>query len=118
MSTTILPKDVYDTLKAIGSEDRPTMNTLISLYCERTPEMIATIKLSASQKEVIELQNAVHAYKGVCMNLGFTPLGDICHDIEKAVTLKDFLRINALCTQLEETHNEIDSQLNILIHSK
>jgi HPt (histidine-containing phosphotransfer) domain-containing protein len=116
MKMAVLPHNVLNTLKTIGYDDYSTMNTLISLYKEQAPEMIATIKLSASQQESHELHDAAHAYKGVCMNLGFTPLRDVCYDIENAVIKKDYLRINALCTQLEYIHNEIVSQIITLNH--
>tara|TARA_R110000868_G_scaffold262401_1_gene520860 strand:+ start:23408 stop:23761 length:354 start_codon:yes stop_codon:yes gene_type:complete len=111
-----LPSDIFDTLKEIGEEDYSTMNTLISLYREQAPEMIASIKLNASQHEPLELQEAAHAYKGVCMNLGFTPLGDICLNIENAASQNDYLRINALCVQLEESHSELVSHIIALNH--
>lgn len=109
-----LPLNVFDTLKEIGRDDSSTMNTLIGLYKEQAPEMIATIKLNASEKEPVDLKDAAHTFKGVCMNLGLTPLGNICQDIETAALQEDYLRVNALCTQLEHTHSEILSHMTTL----
>lgn len=111
-----LPLNVFDTLKAIGRDDSSTMNTLIGLYKEQAPEMIATIKLSASEKEPSNLKDAAHTFKGVCVNLGLTPLGNICQDIETAALQEDYLRVNALCTQLENTHSEVLSRMSTLNH--
>lgn len=99
-----LPDNILNTIVSLGRNDDAALNTLIGLYKGHAPNMIAHIKLSASEKEPTQLKDAAHKFKGVCMNLGFTPLGDICADIETAGIQKNYTRVNALCTQLEELH--------------
>lgn len=116
MYVTSLPKNILSTLINLGHGDNTTLNTLIGLYRDQAPNMIAHIKLSASEKESQELKNAAHKFKGVCMNLGFTPLGDICADIETAGLQKNYVRVNALCTQLEDLHTLLISRMLSLSH--
>lgn len=116
MQAITLPNNILKTLKELGQGNGTTLNTLIGLYREQAPNMIAHIKLSASEKESLQLKKAAHKFKGVCMNLGLTPLGDICADIETASIQKNYVRVNALCTQLEELHTLLISRMLSLSH--
>lgn len=116
MQVTSLPNNILNTITQIGRDDRKTLQMLISLYREQAPNMIAHIKLSANEAEPMELKNAAHKFKGVCMNLGLTPLGDICADIELAGMQQNYVRVNALCAQLEDLHYLLISRMLSLSH--
>jgi HPt (histidine-containing phosphotransfer) domain-containing protein len=117
MYTYNLPNSILENLIALSQNDNATLNTFVNLYRNQAPAMIANIKLNASEKESIELKKAAHKFKGVCINLGFTPLNDICTDIETAGLQKNYVRVNALCTRLEELHTRlIPRMLNLSLH--
>lgn len=109
-----IPLETFDTLKEIGLENKETQLLLISLYIEDTPALIDALKEKATAQNSIETKKAAHTLKGTCLNLGFTPIAEICMKIESHALSSQFEAIYPLIHLLEETHTALVAECRSL----
>lgn len=101
-------------LEQIGAEDHDMMLCLIDIFNTQSPELLDNINQMREKKDPRETRNAAHTLKGVCLNLGFSPISTLCEEIEDAAGTRDFERINTLFQELCETHQSVTAKLKEL----
>ncbi|MBZ0200723.1 MAG: response regulator [Ignavibacteriaceae bacterium] len=76
------PKAIDNIRELDDEDDYSVVNTMIDMFFEDTPLHMKNIKKAISEKNFEDLSFFAHGLKGICLNLGAKPLGDICLNLE------------------------------------
>ena len=105
----------FERLNQLGAEDPSLKDTLINMFLEQSPDLMANIESTAGSEEAIDTKNAAHTFKGVCLNLGFETAGNICKQIEDAALSNDFEQVKLQIAELKNVMEELSTKLKAMV---
>lgn len=103
---------MFEKLEEIKSQDAEFVKVLISMFMEQGPELYEDVKKACSSTESEKVIAASHSLKGVCMNLGFDDLADVCKSIEEQTRDGDLESACSLMGELDVKYEEVFSGLS------
>lgn len=78
--------DTQDTqlafLHTLYTEDVGLVASLIEQFQTQTPAFMAELETCIEHKNFTALHTATHTFKGMCLNLGFSTLGNLLKELE------------------------------------
>lgn len=102
------------TLEQIGQESPEMMRHLITMFEEQAPVLITAIKTHITSQNNEEQRKTAHALKGVCLNLGLEPMGEVCKRLELAYKEPKERQLHLL-QELEHSFTRTMAQLHMLV---
>ncbi|MBF0508559.1 MAG: response regulator, partial [Deltaproteobacteria bacterium] len=69
-------------LRSITDDDLNFLREIIQLFLHNFPNQIAEIKAAAESHDAHSLMAAAHGLKGMCLNMGATPLAEVARRLE------------------------------------
>ncbi|MBF0524319.1 MAG: PAS domain S-box protein [Deltaproteobacteria bacterium] len=69
-------------LRSITDDDLSFLREIIKLFLYNFPNKIAEIKTAAGSHDAHSLMAAAHSLKGMCLNMGATPLAEVARRLE------------------------------------
>ncbi len=98
---------MFEKLDEIKAQDAEFVKVLVSMFMEQGPELYQDVRKACSTSESEKVVAASHSLKGVCMNLGFNELADICKDIEEQSRNGELNSACALLNDLDVKYQEV-----------
>lgn len=87
------------------------MTELIDLFIQDTPRLIHKIQEAAQTQNAFQLQQAAHALKGSCRNLGIVGMAQVCATLEQQAKEENLEGTLELIITLEEKFIRAQAQL-------
>jgi signal transduction histidine kinase/DNA-binding response OmpR family regulator len=108
----ILDRDVLESLRELGGEDDPEMFLeLVELFLDDTPPRIAALERALDAGDAEAVEQAAHALKSSCANLGATKLSSLLREIEYAGKENDLDRAGSLARNTGDEYRAVEQAL-------
>jgi len=104
------PKAIAN-IRELDDDDDSVVNTMIDMFYEDTPSHIAKIKKAVLEKNFEDLSFFAHGLKGICLNLGAKPLGEVCLALEIKGRTKDDSGLTGATQKMEELYKKTCDEL-------
>ncbi len=107
--------DMLEALRDIaGDDDTDFMLDLLESFQSTTPDLLAAIKATQSQDEVVALGNAAHQLKSSSALIGCREFSDQCDALEKACKTgeTDPSKLAALAMAIQQAYPAVQTTLN------
>ena len=99
-------------LRNIGAMARPTLlNSLIDLYLQHSPNLIAAVEKAAAEQQSTPLAEAVHNLKSSTANLGGTRLAAVARDCEVLVREGGIAQVGPVVVRMRREYQEFCAAL-------
>lgn len=105
------PKAIDNIRELDDEEDYSVVNIMIDMFFEDTPSHMNNIKKAMSENNFDDLAFFAHGLKGICLNLGAKPLGDLCLTLELSGRTKDNSAFNETLSKLDNTYQKTCEEL-------
>lgn len=92
-------------LEELASADPALVGTLIDMFFEQAPSLAADIQSQVDANDADACCKAAHTLKGVCLNMGFNDMAELCKGMESKAkngdldTVRTLLKDYALALQ-------------------
>lgn len=106
----LIDSSVIETLKELGDDE--FFLELVDLFTSQSTTLVSEIVLAVKEKDSVKLSQSAHKFKGSCLNLGATSLGDLCKKLELKGKSGDLSETEELASKLEPLYLETLDELN------
>ncbi len=105
------PKAIDNIRELDDEEDYSVVNTMIDMFFEDTPSHMNNIKKAISENNFDDLAFFAHGLKGICLNLGAKPLGNLCLTLELCGRTKDDSAVKETLSNLDDIYQKTCEEL-------
>ncbi|MDH3601690.1 MAG: response regulator, partial [Candidatus Tectomicrobia bacterium] len=117
-TVTCLDTVTLDNLRALQQPGGPDVfRRVIERYLADSPESMDTVRAAVSQHDATGLQQAAHAFKSNCGNVGALALAALCKDLESMGRANDLDGAEEVLIAMETAYATAFEELSALVRS-
>ncbi len=103
----------HEHIKKVFLGQKHLIDEMIMIFTSETPQLMTELKNFIEEKRFNKAKFIVHTIKGAAANIGGELLERAARNLEKAISKKQFIKLDNLYNKLNEEYYTITTELNI-----